>query len=956
MTTFLSPAVFVNEIDLSVLPNGSSGVIPAFIGTANKGPVNDPKIITNAQQYVDTFGNPFPESFLGYAVLAFLEEGNIAWVNRVGVECEDGQVAELSDVCIDVSGNQEKGWGRIPIFKNIDFGKVDSRPDGDGFSFHDQSISLIEFNDAIVNDVTFGPTSASLTFVGTDYTAPIDDEFLLLITSAPTTSGSSMDGAEYSIIRSSDGLEVSSGEIVESGTPGTSEDIQVSDGIVIQIVVSSGTLDVNDSFRFSVEPDNRSFSFNVTDGVSRCGFRDPSDVVSFMLSGDYATADDLATAILALSGFSSEDYTVVVDGDKVVFRTENNGDAIQLVGSEAFALEIGQSLYAFDIPRSNLIGIQPETFDITSSNNIAKFEIASQSSKTQFTATIPVGFNLPAATIASSINAAATVSGDTLVCAYPLTIPGGDVVLVVETSVDHMLDQLKLLANGSNITTVRFAEEVGIIFPYTENFRGFFDSRSVLPQGGDITEESPLSCELFLAGDTSQEAQCTIDASYYENVVGWFVATSPGTWVNGYTLDLSRFEGDFAQPGRFTLELYDNENVLIFRLDDFSFNPSSDRYIGDQINPGTTGGGVNGNEFINWINRPDFLGGDPADTSTFENREPAAFFNREFAGQANGIPDDPAYSNELDRAIIGNPALQTGLFKFSDPERFEISLLSAPGFSSGAVITAGISISTQRGDVLYIVDAPFGLNAQQVVDWHNGLLFNDLQIALDSSYGALYYPYVKISDQFNGGNIFTPPSGHVASVFARTERQNEQWFAPAGLRRGKLSQALSLEENVTRGERDLLYGLNNAVNPLVNLPQRGIYIWGQRTLQRRDSALDRINVRMLLSFIKKGLSGPNGLLNEFIFEQNDAITRASVKSVVTGFMGDIQSRRGVTGFKVICDETNNTPIRIDRNELHVSLFIKPTRVAEFIVLNIAVLRSDQSFSSEEVLAAAGVVA
>jgi len=954
MATFLSPAVFVNEIDLSALPGGSSGIIPAFIGTANKGPVNEPQVITNAQQFVDSFGNPFPESFLGYAVIAYLEEGNVAWVNRVGVECEDGQVEELDSICIDTSGNQGKGWGRIPIYQNIDFGKICSRDIDDGFSFHDQSITFVEFNDAIVNDVTFGPTAATLTFTGTDYTAPIDDEFLVIITTAPTTVGSVMDGAGYSVIRSSDGLEVDSGAIVESGTPGTSEDIALSDGIIVQIVVSAGTLDVNDSFRFSVEPDNRSFSFNVTDNVTRCGFRDPSDVETFSLTGDYTDVEVLVTDILAISGFSAEDYTVVVDGDTICFRTENNGDAIQLVGSEAFALEIGQSLYAFDIPRSNLVGIQPEPFDITSDNSTAKFEVESNTGKTQFTATIPVGFDIPAATIASAINAAATVSGDTLVCSYPLTIPGGDVVLVVETTVDHQLDQLKLLANGSNISSVRFAEEVGFIFPYTENFRGFFDSRTILPEGGEVTEETPLSCEEFLDGDSSQEAQCTLDAAYYANIVGWFVATSAGTWVDSYTLDLERFEGDVTEPGRFTLKLYDNQDVLIFRLDDFSFNPGSDAYIGDQINPGTSGGGVNGNEFINWINRPDFLGGD-ATSDDFEDREPASFFNREFAGQANGIPADPAFSSELDRAIIGNPALQTGLFKFSDPERFDISLLAAPGFSSGAVITTGISIATQRGDVLYLVDAPFGLNAQQVVDWHNGLLFNDLQAALNSSYGALYYPYVKISDQFNGGNIFTPPSGHVASVFARTERENEQWFAPAGLRRGKLSQALDLEIDVTRGERDLLYGLNNAVNPLVNFPQRGIHVWGQRTLQRLDSALDRINVRMLLSFIKKGLAGPNGLLNDFIFEQNDEITRSSVTSVVSGFMGDIQARRGVTGFRVICDETNNTPVRIDRNELHVALLIKPTRVAEFIVLNIAVLRTDQSFSSEEVLAAAGVV-
>lgn len=956
MATYLSPAVYTREIDLSALPGGNSGIIPAFVGTAKKGPINDPQFISNAQQFIDTFGEPFAESFLGYAVLAYLEEGNLAYVNRVGIECEEGQVDDLQEICIDTSGNKENGWGRIPIFRNIDSGKICTRKAGDnGFSFHDSSTTFIEYNDAIVDDDTYGPTAATLTFTGSNYTAPIDDEFLVLITSTPDATGGSMiDGAGYKIIRSSDGTEVASGELVESTTIGTSEDIVVSDGIVIQIVVSSGILDVNDSFRFSVEPDNRTFAFDVwcNTGSDLGPTTDPTTVNTYQLTGDYATVEDLADAINAISGVSSEGYFAIEQDDGTMcFRTDTAGCAIQLVGSEAFALEVGQSLYAFDIPKSNLIGTEPELFDITSSNNTAKFLVETSTGKVDFTATIPTGLDIPAATIASAINASATVSGDRLVVAYPFVIPGGDTVLVVETTQSHELDQLSLEANGSSISSLRFAQTVGILFPYTENYRGFSDSRELLPEGGEVTEETPLSCEQFADGDTSKAAQCQADSAYYENIVGWFVATSAGTWINGYELDLKLFDGEESQPNRYSLQLIDNQDVLLYRLDNFDFDPSSSRYIGDLINPGTSGGGVSGNEFINWIQRPDFLGGS---ADNYEERNPSVFFNREFDGQANGIPADPIYSGELDRAVIGNPAFNTGIYAFADPEQYDISLMLTPGYSSGSVITTGISVCTSRTDCLYIIDSPFGLNASQVVDWHNGLLFTDLQAALDSSYGALYYPWIKIFDQFNGGEIFTPPSGHVAGVFARTDRDAESWFAPAGLRRGRLVQALAVEYEVSRGERDLLYGLNNAVNSIVKFPQRGIHVWGQRTLQRRDSALDRVNVRMLLTAIKKGLSGPSGILNEFIFEQNDSITRAQVTSSVNNFMQDIFSRRGVTGWRTICDDTNNTPTRIDRNELHVALLIKPTRVAEFVVLNLAILRTDQSFSSEEVLATVGI--
>lgn len=939
MATYLSPAIFTNEIDLSSLPAGSSGIIPGFVGTAKRGEINTPKFVSNAQQFVNNFGEPFPESFLGYAVLAYLEEGNLAWVNRIGIECEEGQPEELSSICIDTSGLKTSGWGRIPVFQGIDAAKINTRTAGiNGYVFHDQSTNFISFTDAVINDDTYGPASANLTFVGTDYIGSIDDEFLVLITSAPTSG--TMDGAEYSIIRSSDGAEISSGSLVESATPGTSEDIILTDGVVIQIVVTAGVLDINDSFRFSVEPDNRSFAFSVDNA-------DPSAINTYQITGSYATAEDLADAINAISGISAESYTAIAIDGVVQFRAETVGESLQLVGTEAFALEIGQNLWAFDIPRSNLIGIQPGPFVITSSNNIVKFRVESPEGNVDFTATIPVGLNIPVNVVASAINASATVMGNTLVNAYPLTIPGGDQVLVVETTVNYQLSQIRMLANGSNVSTLRFAETVGILFPYTAAFRGYFDSRVALPVGGNITQEIPLSCELFAGGDITQAAQCQVDAAYYNNIVGWFVASTPGTWVDGYKINLRRFESDIAPAGRFVIDIFNPQGVIEQRIDNVSFNPEDGaNYVANLLNPGTSGGGVSGNDFVHWIDRPEFL--------QIDVRNPSIWFNKEFVGQANGIPIDPIFSTELDRAVIGNPAFGTGMYIFSDPEKYNISLLVTPGYSSGAVITTGIAICTQRGDALYIVDCPFGLNAQQVVEWHNGLLFNDLQIALDSSYGALYHPWVKIFDQFNGGNIFTPPSGHVAGVFARTDRVAEQWFAPAGFRRGKLIQALGLEVDNSRGDRDLMYGLGNAVNSIISVPQRGIHIWGQRTLQRRASALDRINVRMLLIAIKKALAGPNGILNDFIFEQNDEITRNLVTSVLESYMGDIQARRGVTGYKVICDDTNNTPQRIDRNELHVAILLKPTRVSEFIVLNLAVLRTDQSFSSEEVLASAGV--
>ena len=161
-----------------------------------------------------------------------------------------------------------------------------------------------------------------------------------------------------------------------------------------------------------------------------------------------------------------------------------------------------------------------------------------------------------------------------------------------------------------------------------------------------------------------------------------------------------------------------------------------------------------------------------------------------------------------------------------------------------------------------------------------------------------------------------------------------------------------MEYSPSQGERDLLYGSGNAVNPIVKFPQDGITVWGQRTLQRSNTALDRVSVRMLMIFIKKNLTQ---LLRNFIFEPNDRILWRQVAATIEPFLADIQARRGLTAFRVIVDETNNTPERIDRNELWVSVFLKPTKTVEFVVLNLVVLRTGASFSAEEVLAAGGIV-
>jgi hypothetical protein len=944
MPVFLSPGVYPREIDLSILPNNSSGLIPAFIGAAQKGPVNEPRLVTTPEQYVEVFGEPFPEANLGYAVLAYLEEGNAAWVLRVAVECDEGQAEELADICIDLDGTKLQGWGRISVFQGIDFGRLNLRiPTVEApLAFHDDAVLNIDYNDIDVS-TTDGPTVATLSFVGSDlsdaYLGAIDEGFTLLITGSPTSG--TLDGASYDLFRSSDGTIIGSGTLVES-SPGISAPVAVGSGdddtgLVFRVeVTGSSPIEQDDTFTFEARPDNRTYAVEV-EGA-------PTTPATVTLAA--ATYTDPASFVTDFNASlpPSADFLAVYNGVQLLLRTTVAGDRIQLVGTEAFALEVGLSKWAWDVPRSYLLGIDVGPYNINSNNNRAAIDAIEETGTTSLSATVAPSSSATPVSVANGLHLGGVSLGSRYYESFALQVTDDDQRVIVITTPDHQFAQLRMLADFSHVKTLRFAEEVNFNV-LSRAFRSFSDPRVALPEPGIITPSVPLSCEEDPAG-----AQCALDVAYYNNIVGWFVATSPGTWLDGYTLSV---EGYNNQPGRYVVRVFDPAGLEEpdARVDDVSFDPTDPRYVGNVVNPGSTIGGVNGNTWINWDERPVFLANDPNDPSNFEVRQAGTINRREFAGMANGIPLDPLFSSALDEAVVGNAARASGIFAFQNPEVFDITLLATPGFSSGAVIFNALQMCEGRGDCLYLVDPPFGLRPQQVVDWHNGMLFADLAKALDSSYGALYWSWVEIFDQFNGGTVFIPPSGHVSAVYARTAREAELWFAPAGLNRGKLQTALKLEYSPTQGERDLLYGFNNSVNPLVNFPQDGITVFGQRTLQRKDSALDRVNVRMLLIAIKKGLIP---LLRFFLFEPNDRFLWRQVDGAVRPFLQDILARRGLTAFEVIVDERNNTPIRRDRNELWVSVLLKPTRAVEFIVLNLVILRTDQSFAAEEVLAAAGI--
>lgn len=304
------------------------------------------------------------------------------------------------------------------------------------------------------------------------------------------------------------------------------------------------------------------------------------------------------------------------------------------------------------------------------------------------------------------------------------------------------------------------------------------------------------------------------------------------------------------------------------------------------------------------------------------------------SGGSDGIPSDPDDQDEL---IIGSRLGYTGMYALSEPEQIDIDLIATPGHSSTAVVTALLDLCQNvRMDCLAIIDPPFGLTVNEIVDWQNGT--HPLNTTrFDSDFGALYWPWVKLRDNFNRVDVWAPPSGSVMATIARSDQISHPWFAPAGVNRGIVPNVTDVFSRPTLEERDLMQGYQNAVNPIIQFVDLdGFVIWGQKTLQRRPTALNRVNVRRLMFLIEKRIRTAS---RQLLFDPHDEILRQKFVRIATAILSEVQVGRGISDFRVKCDEELNTSDVIDRNEMRARIGVIPIRAAEFIYIEFSIHRT-----------------
>jgi hypothetical protein len=401
-----------------------------------------------------------------------------------------------------------------------------------------------------------------------------------------------------------------------------------------------------------------------------------------------------------------------------------------------------------------------------------------------------------------------------------------------------------------------------------------------------------------------------------------------------------------------------NSKIVLEAFNNVNLDPNSSRYIAAVI----------GDQKLNYdsTNNQMQLSGSYSNNSRYVRVKSVNYTTPNYL-DSNGVVSSPLYtgslpangSGSLDGAFAGatgttlaasainfydtiNSSNTQGLIGsdynnminlFGNPEAYTFNILFTPGLLNDSHPTqiTNIILNTQnRGDNLFVLD----------LTSYSGVITTALTQAQsrDTSYAATYWPWVRIIDPSTGKQVYVPASTVIPGVYAFNDKVAAPWFAPAGFNRGGLSTVLQAQYKLTQANRDVLYA--NNINPIATLPKQGVVVYGQKTLQKAASALDRVNVRRLMIEMKNYI---RQIADTVVFEQNTIATRNSFVARVTPFLEAIQQKQGLYAYKIVMDDSNNGPAVIDNNQLVGQIYIQPTRTAEFISLDFILLPTGAEF-------------
>ena len=465
--------------------------------------------------------------------------------------------------------------------------------------------------------------------------------------------------------------------------------------------------------------------------------------------------------------------------------------------------------------------------------------------------------------------------------------------------------------------------------------------------GGPTDGLSPFVLETISEGEIMNTGTTLLSGGALESGssdnIRWEIA---GVNTSSGTFSLLVRRGDDTTNSKIVVEQYNNLSLdpyssnyiskVIGDVDHTLVNDGSDYYIQE------SGSYANASRFIRVkqvnYNTPRYFDNTGTAKNEFTGSLPVVGSGSFNGAVGSNIPTGRAanYYNNISSADsqgLEGTDYTNAISLMSNVDEYKYNVIAVPGLLNSdhsTQITSIVNNTIARGDSISVVD---------LVKYNTAIASAITQASgFDSSYAATYWPWLQTIDPNIGEQVWVPASTMIPGVYAFTDASSDPWFAPAGITRGGLGQVTRAERKLSAGNRDDLYEAN--INPIATFPQSGVVVFGQKTLQKRASALDRINVRRLLISLKSFISQ---IADNLVFEQNSASTRNNFLSQVNPYLESVQQRQGLYAFKVVMDDTNNTPDVVDRNELIGQIFIQPTRTAEYIMLDFNVLPTGATF-------------
>lgn len=908
MAIHSSPGVYFQTLDFSNYATSLASTILALVGTSEKGPT-DPTYISSITQFTNTFGTPRSDDFSCLAAISYLEFGSALWYKRlVGPNATKASVEiprarEIKDESIGVVDNTNKyiytaTLNNRPVPGTVEIVIYDPDDTTNKIVIKDNDTGV--FSPYLNSDISEFPNFVD--YDNGDYRFTLNPDVVStgdIVKLKYNKRDYSVENLAQSTIEQVSVNRTYSGTLKHSNIilPVTHNDLRIK------------LTDITDTYTLVTDADvtftGTTYNLNCIDGASTIVGTGTLNIATGDWTLTFDGTHNLASLATCVATYTYNVYKIKTLGTVGDDFVNSSGEVVGICDG-SYIGSINAILY-------------PTTIDILVNNDV----VATDNGLGEFTGAI-------AGNIVACTN---TINYNTKVLNIALITPP--------------TEGFKIIANYMAKYETRI-QTVGSEGTYGDSLSYTLDMFPVVKNSVEV-----IAYKRVVSGET---VTWTTEIMLTDNGEGQLISSLSGSFVNGNVVTAKSANGTIDYDTglisiNYNLELTAGSYISVSYLNKLGYGEAL--YFGKSYN-GTT---------FEFYKDPYYgygikiWGPSQLTTETPEEIFKSVDFEDENSGNyfvnkgisnyitfvLNNNSDDfvssvPILNKKLvitggddDEEHITKYSAITALSDFANTETYDINLIAVPDFPGDKEVALELIelAEVSRGDCFALIDPPRNLTVQNVVDWHNGSGRWAKENALNSANAALYYPWVQITNTFNNTLQWVPPSVKIVSIYSYNDSKAEVWFAPAGLNRGRLFTTSKVELQLNVNDRDLLYSTDtNAVNPICDFVGDGIVVYGQKTLQRKPSALNRVNVSRLLLHISKILATA---VKYLLFEPHDQLTWIQYTQLVNPLLSDIKDRRGLYTFKVVCDSTTNTSYNIDNNTMIAHIWLQPTKTAERIV-------------------------